>query len=157
MRVHSECLTGDIFHSLRCECGEQMEAALAAIAREKRGVFLYIRQEGRGIGLIQKLKAYKLQDEGSDTVEANLKLGLPADVREYGTGAQILYDLGVRKMRLLTNNPKKMTSIAGHGLEIVEQLPIEIVPNEHNRKYLRDKRDKMGHSFKQINDLIEGT
>jgi 3,4-dihydroxy 2-butanone 4-phosphate synthase/GTP cyclohydrolase II len=157
VRVHSECLTGDIFHSLRCECGEQMEAALERIAREKRGVFLYIRQEGRGIGLIQKLKAYKLQDEGHDTVEANLKLGLPADVREYGTGAQILYDLGVRKMRLLTNNPKKMHSITGYGLEIVEQLPIEIPPNEHNRKYLRDKRDKMGHSFKQINDLIEGT
>jgi len=157
VRVHSECLTGDIFHSLRCECGEQMEAALAAIAREKRGVFLYIRQEGRGIGLIQKLRAYKLQDEGSDTVEANLKLGLPADVREYGTGAQILYDLGVRKMRLLTNNPKKMHSIAGYGLEIVEQLPIEISPNEHNRKYLRDKRDKMGHTFKQINDEIDGT
>ena len=157
VRVHSECLTGDIFHSLRCECGEQMEAALAVIAREKRGVFLYIRQEGRGIGLIQKLKAYRLQDEGSDTVEANLKLGLPADVREYGTGAQILYDLGVRRMRLLTNNPKKMHSIAGYGLEIVEQVSIEIPPNRHNRKYLRDKRDKMGHTFRQINDLIEGT
>jgi 3,4-dihydroxy 2-butanone 4-phosphate synthase / GTP cyclohydrolase II len=157
VRVHSECLTGDIFHSFRCECGEQMEAALAAISREKRGVFLYIRQEGRGIGLIQKLKAYKLQDEGHDTVEANLKLGLPADVREYGTGAQILYDLGIRKMRLLTNNPKKMHSIAGYGLEIVEQLPIEISPNEHNRKYLRDKRDKMGHTFKTINDQLEGT
>jgi 3,4-dihydroxy 2-butanone 4-phosphate synthase/GTP cyclohydrolase II len=157
VRVHSECLTGDIFHSLRCECGQQMEAALTSIARAGRGVFLYIRQEGRGIGLIQKLKAYKLQDEGADTVEANLKLGLPADVREYGTGAQILYDLGVRKMRLLTNNPKKMHSIAGYGLEIVEQLPIEIPPNEHNRKYLRDKRDKMGHTFTQINDLIEGT
>jgi len=157
VRVHSECLTGDIFHSFRCECGEQMEASLARIAREKRGVFLYIRQEGRGIGLIQKLKAYKLQDEGNDTVEANLKLGLPADVREYGTGAQILYDLGVRRMRLLTNNPKKMHSIAGYGLEIVEQLPIEIPPNEHNRKYLRDKRDKMGHTFKEINDRIDGT
>jgi len=157
VRVHSECLTGDIFHSLRCECGEQMEASLERIAKEKRGVFLYIRQEGRGIGLIQKLKAYRLQDEGHDTVEANLKLGLPADVREYGTGAQILFDLGIRKMRLLTNNPKKMHSIAGYGLEIVEQVPIEIPPNEHNRKYLRDKRDKMGHSFREINDLIEGT
>jgi 3,4-dihydroxy 2-butanone 4-phosphate synthase/GTP cyclohydrolase II len=157
VRVHSECLTGDIFHSLRCECGEQMEAALAEITRQKRGVFLYIRQEGRGIGLIQKLKAYQLQDQGHDTVEANLKLGLPADIREYGTGAQILYDLGVRKMRLLTNNPKKMHSIAGYGLEIVEQVPIEIPPNEHNRKYLRDKRDKMGHTLKQIDDLIEGT
>jgi len=157
VRVHSECLTGDIFHSFRCECGEQMEASLGRIAREKRGVFLYIRQEGRGIGLIQKLKAYKLQDEGHDTVEANLKLGLPADVREYGTGAQILYDLGIRKMRLLTNNPKKMHSIAGYGLEIVEQLPIEIPPNEHNRRYLRDKRDKMGHTFKEINPEIDGT
>jgi len=157
VRVHSECLTGDIFHSFRCECGEQMESALALISREKRGVFLYIRQEGRGIGLIQKLKAYKLQDEGHDTVEANLKLGLPADVREYGTGAQILYDLGIRRMRLLTNNPKKMHSIAGYGLEIVEQVPIEIPPNEHNRKYLRDKRDKMGHTFREINDRIDGT
>jgi 3,4-dihydroxy 2-butanone 4-phosphate synthase/GTP cyclohydrolase II len=156
VRVHSECLTGDIFHSLRCECGEQMEASLEMIARAGRGVFLYIRQEGRGIGLINKLKAYKLQDEGHDTVEANLKLGLPADMREYGTGAQILYDLGIRKMRLLTNNPKKMRSIAGYGLEIVEQLPIEIPPNDHNRKYLRDKRDKMGHTFREINDLIEG-
>jgi len=154
VRVHSECLTGDIFHSLRCECGEQMEAALAAIASEKRGVFLYIRQEGRGIGLIQKLRAYKFQDEGHDTVEANLKLGLPADVREYGTGAQILYDLGIRKMRLLTNNPKKMHSIAGYGLEIVEQLPIEVAPNKHNLSYLRTKRDKMGHQFPETNDLI---
>jgi len=157
VRVHSECLTGDIFHSLRCECGEQLEASLAMIRAAGRGVLLYIRQEGRGIGLISKLKAYKLQDGGSDTVEANLKLGLPADLREYGTGAQILYDLGVRKMRLLTNNPKKVHSITGYGLEIVEQLPIEIPPNEHNRGYLRTKRDKMGHTFREINDQIEGT
>ena len=157
VRVHSECLTGDIFHSQRCECGEQMEAALAMIAKSGNGVFLYIRQEGRGIGLINKLKAYKLQEEGSDTVEANTKLGLPADLREYGTGAQILYDLGVRKMRLLTNNPKKMHSITGYGLEIAEQLPIEIPPGEHNRGYLRAKRDKLGHTFREINDLIEGT
>ncbi|HLF94417.1 MAG TPA: bifunctional 3,4-dihydroxy-2-butanone-4-phosphate synthase/GTP cyclohydrolase II [Planctomycetota bacterium] len=157
VRVHSECLTGDIFHSLRCECGEQMEASLAMIQRAGRGVLLYIRQEGRGIGLINKLKAYRLQDAGSDTVEANLKLGLPADLREYGTGAQILFDLGVRRMRLLTNNPKKMHSIAGYGLEVVEQLPIEIPPNEHNRGYLRAKRDKMGHTFREINDQIEGT
>lgn len=157
VRVHSECLTGDIFHSLRCECGEQMEASLEMIRRAGKGVLLYIRQEGRGIGLINKLKAYRLQDGGSDTVEANLKLGLPADLREYGTGAQILFDLGVRKMRLLTNNPKKMHSIAGYGLEVVEQLPIEIPPNEHNRDYLRTKRDKMGHLFREINDQIEGT
>jgi 3,4-dihydroxy 2-butanone 4-phosphate synthase/GTP cyclohydrolase II len=142
---------------MRCECGEQMEASLSMIRKAGKGVLLYIRQEGRGIGLINKLKAYKYQDEGSDTVEANLKLGLPADLREYGTGAQILYDLGIRKMRLLTNNPKKMHSITGYGLEVVEQLPIEIPPNEHNRDYLRVKRDKMGHRFPQTNDQIDGT
>ena len=157
VRVHSECLTGDVFHSLRCECGEQMEAALRMIAREGRGVFLYIRQEGRGIGLLDKIRAYKLQEEGVDTVEANVRLGLPADLREYGTGAQILYDLGIRKMRLLTNNPKKIHSIAGYGLEIVEQVPIEIPPGKHNREYLRTKRDKLGHVFREINDQIEGT
>jgi 3,4-dihydroxy 2-butanone 4-phosphate synthase/GTP cyclohydrolase II len=157
VRVHSECVTGDIFGSLRCECGEQLEAAQAMIARAGRGVLLYIRQEGRGIGLVNKLKAYKLQDQGADTVEANAKLGFAADLREYGTGAQILYDLGVRRMRLLTNNPKKVHSIAGYGLEIVEQLPIEIPPNVHNRGYLRTKRDKLGHTFREINDQIEGT
>jgi 3,4-dihydroxy 2-butanone 4-phosphate synthase/GTP cyclohydrolase II len=157
VRVHSECLTGDIFHSERCDCGQQLEGALAMIEQAGRGVLLYIRQEGRGIGLLNKLKAYALQDGGADTVEANLKLGLPADLREYGTGAQILFDLGVRKMRLLTNNPKKVHSIAGYGLEIVEQLPIEAPPTEHNRAYLRAKRDRMGHSFPGTNDLIEGT
>ncbi len=156
VRVHSECLTGDIFHSQRCDCGEQLENAMAMIDRAGRGVLLYIRQEGRGIGLLNKLKAYALQDQGADTVEANLKLGLPADLREYGTGAQILYDLGVRKMRLLTNNPKKVHSIAGYGLEIVEQLPIEVAPNKHNLAYLKTKRDKMGHTFPGTNDLIEG-
>jgi len=147
VRVHAECLTGDIFHSFRCDCGQQMEAALGMISGAGRGVFLYIRQEGRGIGLANKLKAYKLQDEGLDTVEANTRLGLPADLREYGTGAQILYDLGVRKMRLLTNNPKKIHSIAGYGLEIVEQIPIVVPPNDHNRRYIQTKRDKMGHTF----------
>jgi 3,4-dihydroxy 2-butanone 4-phosphate synthase/GTP cyclohydrolase II len=155
VRVHSECLTGDIFHSERCDCGQQLEGALAMIEKAGRGVLLYIRQEGRGIGLLNKLKAYALQDAGADTVEANLKLGLPADLREYGTGAQILFDLGVRKMRLLTNNPKKVHSIAGYGLEIVEQLPIEFPPTEHNRAYLRTKRDKMGHSFPGTDDLLE--
>ncbi len=152
VRVHSECLTGDVFHSLRCDCGEQMEAALAAIAQAGRGVFLYIRQEGRGIGLLDKLKAYRLQEQGLDTVDANLKLGLPADLREYGTGAQILHDLGVRRMRLLTNNPKKVRSISGYGLEIVEQVPIEVIPGEHNRDYLRAKRDKLGHLIRGIDE-----
>lgn len=157
VRVHSECLTGDIFHSMRCECGEQLDAALTTIAAAGRGVLLYIRQEGRGIGLVNKLKTYLLQEQGLDTVEANARLGLPADLREYGTGAQILYDLGVRKMRILTNNPKKIHSIGGYGLEVVEQVSIEIPPSEHNREYLKAKRDKMGHVFRQINDLIEGT
>jgi 3,4-dihydroxy 2-butanone 4-phosphate synthase / GTP cyclohydrolase II len=157
VRVHSECLTGDIFHSQRCECGEQLEASLEQIAAAGQGVLLYIRQEGRGIGLAAKLKSYALQEQGLDTVEANTKLGLPADLREYGTGAQILFDLGVRKMRVLTNNPKKIHSIRGYGLEVVEQIPIEIPPSAHNREYLRAKRDKMGHVFKKINDLIEGT
>jgi 3,4-dihydroxy 2-butanone 4-phosphate synthase/GTP cyclohydrolase II len=157
VRVHSECLTGDIFHSFRCECGEQLETALERIAREGRGVFLYIRQEGRGIGLVNKLRAYRLQEQGLDTVEANAKLGLPADIREYGTGAQILYDLGVRKMRLLTNNPKKMHSIGGYGLEIVEQIPIEVAAGDHNRAYLRTKRDKLGHTFRHLDDGPEGT
>ena len=156
VRVHSECLTGDIFGSLRCECGDQLETALSRIQKEGKGVLLYIRQEGRGIGLINKLKSYELQEQGLDTVEANIKLGLPADLREYGTGAQILHDLGIRKMRILTNNPKKVHSVSGYGLEIVEQTPIEIPPTEHNRDYLRTKRDRMGHIFEQINDQIEG-
>ncbi len=146
VRVHSECLTGDILGSLRCDCGEQLQGALRMIAREGRGVVLYIRQEGRGIGLVNKIKAYALQDrQGLDTVEANQRLGFPADLREYGTGAQILFDLGVRKMRLLTNNPKKVVGIHGYGLDVVERVPIEIVPNEDNAAYLRAKREKMGH------------
>ena len=155
VRVHSECLTGDIFHSKRCDCGGQLEGALAQIARSK-GVLLYIRQEGRGIGLINKLRAYALQEKGDDTVEANERMGLPADLREYGIGAQILLDLGVRRMRLMTNNPKKIVSIKGYGLEVVERIPIEIPPTRENADYLRTKRDKLGHLFGRIDDAIEG-
>jgi 3,4-dihydroxy 2-butanone 4-phosphate synthase/GTP cyclohydrolase II len=145
VRVHSECLTGDVFHSLRCDCGEQLEQALARIGSEERGVLLYMAQEGRGIGLLNKLKAYKLQEEGFDTVDANLKLGLPADLRDYGIGAQILADLGLSTIRILTNNPKKITGIEGFGLTVVEQVPIEISPNDENRHYLETKRTKLGH------------
>lgn len=145
VRVHSECLTGDIFGSLRCDCGDQLHKAMQMIEKEGAGVLLYIRQEGRGIGLVNKLKAYALQDQGLDTVEANEKLGFKSDLRNYGIGAQILVDLGVRKMRLLTNNPKKMIGLEGYGLSIVEQVPIEITPNEFNRSYLECKKLKMGH------------
>ena len=147
VRVHSECLTGDILGSLRCDCGPQLHAAMEQIVEAGRGVLLYIRQEGRGIGLEAKLKAYHLQDGGLDTVEANEKLGYPPDMREYGVGAQILHDLGVRNMRLLTNNPKKLAGLKGYGLEIVEQVPIRTVPQEHNANYLATKRDKLGHLF----------
>jgi 3,4-dihydroxy 2-butanone 4-phosphate synthase / GTP cyclohydrolase II len=145
VRVHSECLTGDVFHSLRCDCGEQLEQALARIGSEERGVLLYMAQEGRGIGLLNKLKAYELQENGLDTVEANLELGFPPDMREYGIGNQILADLGLSTIRILTNNPKKITGIEGFGLTVVEQVPIEISPNDENRRYLETKRTKLGH------------
>jgi 3,4-dihydroxy 2-butanone 4-phosphate synthase/GTP cyclohydrolase II len=147
VRVHSECLTGDVFHSLRCDCGEQLESALAMIETEGRGVLLYLSQEGRGIGLLNKLRAYKLQEGGIDTVEANLQLGLPADLRDYGIGAQILVDLGLSSIRILTNNPKKIRGLEGYGLSVSEQLPIEHVPNPHNEAYLRAKRERMGHTL----------
>jgi 3,4-dihydroxy 2-butanone 4-phosphate synthase / GTP cyclohydrolase II len=145
VRVHSECLTGDVFHSLRCDCGEQLESALSMIEAEGSGVLLYLAQEGRGIGLLNKLHAYKLQEEGLDTVDANLKLGLPADLRDYGIGAQILVDLGLSTIRIMTNNPKKIIGLEGYGLQVTEQVPIEHVPNEHNEAYLRAKKDRLGH------------
>jgi len=145
VRVHSECLTGDVFGSLRCDCNDQLAAAMKLVETEGRGVVLYMRQEGRGIGLSNKLKAYKLQDEGLDTVEANEKLGFRPDLRDYGIGAQILRDLGVGKMRLMTNNPKKVVGLHGYGLEIVERVPLEVDPHEMNEKYLKTKRDKLGH------------
>jgi 3,4-dihydroxy 2-butanone 4-phosphate synthase/GTP cyclohydrolase II len=147
VRVHSECLTGDVFGSRRCDCGSQLHTALKRIEQEGRGVLLYMRQEGRGIGLAAKIHAYKLQEEGFDTVQANLKLGFPSDLREYGLGAQILFDLGVRQIRLLTNNPKKVVGLAGYGLQIVETVPIKIEANPHNREYLNTKRTKMGHTL----------
>jgi 3,4-dihydroxy 2-butanone 4-phosphate synthase / GTP cyclohydrolase II len=147
VRVHSSCVTGDIFGSCRCDCGAQLHAAMEMVDREGKGVVLYMKQEGRGIGLLNKLKAYKLQEEGLDTVEANLKLGFDMDERDYGIGAQILRDLGITKIRLITNNPKKRVGLMGYGLEIVDNLPIEIVPNPHNERYLITKRDKLGHNI----------
>jgi 3,4-dihydroxy 2-butanone 4-phosphate synthase/GTP cyclohydrolase II len=145
VRVHSECLTGDIFGSMRCDCGDQLRRAMQKIEREGEGVLLYIRQEGRGIGLVNKLKAYALQDQGLDTVEANEALGFKPDLRNYGIGAQVLVDLGVRKMRLMTNNPKKMVGLQGYGLSVVEQVSIEIPPTDFDRCYLECKKLKMGH------------
>jgi 3,4-dihydroxy 2-butanone 4-phosphate synthase/GTP cyclohydrolase II len=145
VRVHSECLTGDVFHSLRCDCGQQLEDALRRIEDEGQGVLLYLAQEGRGIGLLNKLRAYKLQENGLDTVDANIELGLPADLRDYGIGAQILVDLGLSSIRLLTNNPKKIVGLEGYGLTVTDQIPIQHPPTEHNRDYLRAKRDRMGH------------
>ena len=147
VRVHSECLTGDVFHSLRCDCGEQLESALAMVENEGRGVILYLAQEGRGIGLLNKLRAYKLQEEGLDTVDANLRLGLPADLRDYGIGAQILVDLGLTSIRILTNNPKKIRGLEGYGLSVTEQIPIVHTPNPHNEAYLRAKAERMGHTL----------
>jgi 3,4-dihydroxy 2-butanone 4-phosphate synthase/GTP cyclohydrolase II len=155
VRVHSECLTGDVFHSLRCDCGEQLESALAMIEREGSGVLLYLSQEGRGIGLLNKLRAYKLQEEGLDTVDANLRLGLPADLRDYGIGAQILADLGLTTLRLMTNNPAKRGGLEGFGLEIVEQVPIESKPNGENIRYLRTKRERMGHLLGGLGEVDE--
>ena len=147
VRVHSSCVTGDIFGSCRCDCGDQLHAAMGMVEKEGKGVILYMFQEGRGIGLLNKLKAYKLQELGRDTVEANLELGFSMDERDYGVGAQILRDLGAHKIRLISNNPKKRAGLLGYGLEIVDSIPIEIAPNKHNEKYLETKRDKMGHSI----------
>lgn len=157
VRVHSECLTGDAFGSLRCDCGPQLDAALAMIAEQGRGVLLYMRgHEGRGIGLLHKLQAYQLQDGGADTVDANLDLGLPADARDYGIGAQILVDLGITSMRLLTNNPDKRAGIEGYGLSISERVPMPVRANKHNLRYLRTKRDRMGHDLVGLEDLDLG-
>jgi 3,4-dihydroxy 2-butanone 4-phosphate synthase/GTP cyclohydrolase II len=157
VRVHSECATGDIFGSLRCDCGEQLALAMQAIARERRGALIYLRQEGRGIGFHNKIRAYELQDQGMDTVEANISLGFAPDLRDYGVGAQIMSDLGIHEIRFLTNNPKKVISLEGHGLKVVETVPIIVQPNPHNRHYLETKQKKMGHMLKlpKVDDVAE--
>ena len=152
VRVHSSCMTGDIFNSCRCDCGPQLQASLSQIEKEGKGVLVYMNQEGRGIGLLNKLKAYELQEKGKDTVEANLELGFNADDRDYGVGAQILRAIGVSKIRLLSNNPKKRVGLIGYGIEIIENIPLEIDSNKHNEFYLKTKRDKMGHSFKKLDE-----
>jgi 3,4-dihydroxy 2-butanone 4-phosphate synthase/GTP cyclohydrolase II len=150
VRVHSECLTGDVFGSRRCDCGEQLHRAMEVINENGQGVILYMRQEGRGIGLVNKLKSYELQDKGLDTVEANIKLGFKPDLRDYGIGAQMLVDLGVRKMRLMTNNPKKIVGLEGYGLKVVERVPVETSPHERNLIYLKTKKKKMGHMLSNV-------
>ena len=150
VRVHSRCLTGDVFHSARCDCGAQLEAAMARIEQEGRGVLLYLNQEGRGIGLSNKIRAYELQDQGYDTVEANERLGFKADQRDYGIGAQILGDLGVKTMRLLTNNPRKFVGLEGYGLSVVESLALEIPPSDSTRRYLLTKKHKLGHKLSSV-------
>ena len=155
VRMHSECLTGDVLGSFRCECGDQLHVAMRMIEQEGRGAIIYMRQEGRGIGLVEKIRAYKLQENGYDTVEANLKLGHKIDDRDYGIGAQILLDLGVRKARLLTNNPAKRVGLEAYGIEIVERVPVEIKPNRHNIDYLRTKKEKMGHLIEETNLMLE--
>ena len=150
VRVHSRCLTGDVFHSTRCDCGAQLDAAMTRIEQEGRGILLYLNQEGRGIGLANKIRAYELQDQGLDTVEANERLGFKADQRDYGIGVQILKDLGVRSMRLLSNNPRKLVGLEGYGLSVAEWLPLEIAPSEHSARYLRTKRDKLGHKLRGV-------
>jgi 3,4-dihydroxy 2-butanone 4-phosphate synthase/GTP cyclohydrolase II len=156
VRVHSKCLTGDIFHSMKCDCGPQLELALKKIAEAGRGVLLYLEQEGRGIGLAAKIKAYELQDHGFDTVEANKKLGFPPDLRDYGLGCQVLIDLGLKRVRLMTNNPAKLVGVEGYGLEVVEKVPLKVRPNESNLRYLETKRDKMGHMLDHLDEHSHG-